>query len=95
MGRHPDELALSDPINHVRGNQTAFHISHGEKDFEHVKTSSAEMVAALEAEGSPVSFEILEGLEHYGVNLSQGDKAGAWVRAARAALSRTKARQTP
>ncbi len=89
MYLRPEDQILASPLSHVKGNRTPFHISHGEEDFDHVKGSSADMVEALEAEGSAVTYQVFAGMDHYGVNLAQGDRSGAWVKAARVALNQT------
>jgi acetyl esterase/lipase len=84
MYQRPEDEALAEPLRYVAGNRTPFHISHGENDFAHVMASSADMVEALKAAGSAVTHEVFGGMDHYRVNLAQGNKSGSWVRTARA-----------
>lgn len=81
-----DEVAAS-PIAHVDGNAPPFLIAHGEKDFAHVLRTGDQMVSLLEANGATVERRVYSGLDHYDMNLAQGDPAHDWVKTARSWLS--------
>ncbi|NQV80551.1 MAG: alpha/beta hydrolase [Alphaproteobacteria bacterium] len=80
-----DALEAS-PIHHVDGNTVPFFIAHGEQDFPNVLSTGPRMVSALEAAGSPVVHRVYPGLDHYAMNLAQGDRDHDWVTTARALL---------
>ena len=81
-----DEVAASS-ICHVEGNAPPFLIAHGEKDFAHVLKTGDQMVTLLETNGTVVERRVYPGLDHYDMNLAQGDPAHDWVQTARAWLS--------
>ncbi|MGZ8310466.1 MAG: alpha/beta hydrolase [Allosphingosinicella sp.] len=75
------------PLNFVSGNRTPFHIVWGEADFERVATSSAAMIEALQAEGSPVSHRVLPGASHFDTHLALSDPADPWYARLREAFA--------
>lgn len=77
-----DEIAAS-PIDHITGRCPPFFIAYGENDFAHVRDTADRMVPALTAHGTPVERHIYPGLDHYAMNLAQGDPAHDWVKTAR------------
>ena len=90
--QRPGDEVLAEPLRYVEGNRTPFYISHGEADFGHVMGSSADMAEALKAAGCTVAYDIFEGLDHYQVNLAQGDADNRWVRTVRAWMTELPAR---
>jgi len=80
MYERPEDELLAEPLHYVKGNRTPFYISWASDDFGHVVQSSKDMVAALKAEGCPVSFDEFSGVDHYDFNLAHGDPADKWVR---------------
>jgi acetyl esterase/lipase len=77
-----DEFAAS-PINHAAGPHPPFFIARGENDFAHVRETGDRMVPALEAGGTTVESQIYADLDHYGMNLAQGNPDHNWVKTAR------------
>jgi acetyl esterase/lipase len=81
-----DEKAAS-VIDQVRGHLPPFLIAQGENDFAHVSKTGERIVPLLEATGTSVERRIYPGLDHYAMNLAQGDPNHDWVQAARARLA--------
>lgn len=84
-----DDESDASPIDHAAGNRVPFFIAYGENDFAHVKTTARDMMPALEAAGAEVVERVYPGLDHYGMNLAQGDSAHDWVQTARRWLGRS------
>lgn len=73
-------------LNNVGGAPPPFLIAYGEQDFPPVLATGPRMVAALEAAGADVVHAVYPGLDHYAMNLAQGDRDHGWVTCARAML---------
>ena len=81
-----DDVPWASPLNHVAGNLPPFFIAYGELDFPPVLSTGRRMVTALKAAGTPVEHAVYPGLDHYAMNLAQGDRDHGWVACARAML---------
>jgi arylformamidase len=81
-----DETAAS-VIDQVLGPCPPFFISQGEDDFVHVRKTGDRVVQLLEANGTSVERRVYPGLDHYAMNLAQGDPAHDWVQTARSWLA--------
>ncbi len=81
-----DETAAS-VIDQIRGPCPPLFIAQGENDFAHVRETGERIVPALEASGTSVVRRIYPGLDHYAMNLAQGDPTHDWVHAARSRLA--------
>ncbi len=83
-----DDEHEASPIDHAARNTAPFFIAYGENDFAHVRTTARDMVPALQTTGVEVVEREYAGLDHYAMNLAQGDPAHDWVRTARRWLAR-------
>ena len=81
-----DETTAS-VIDQVIGPCPPFFISWGENDFAHVRETGDEVVPLLKANGTSVERRVYPGLDHYAMNLAQGDPAHDWVQTARSYLA--------
>ena len=72
--------ADASPIAFVGGNRLPFHLMWGECDLDRVRDADARMVAALDEQPGPVTFEILAGASHFDTHLALSDPGHSWYR---------------
>ena len=89
MYERPQDELLAEPLHYAAGNKTPFYISWASDDFAHVKQSSQDMVAALQAESCTVASDEFAGVDHYQFNLAHGDPNHKWIRTVRDWMTKT------
>lgn len=77
--RRDEDASVASPITHVGDNDTPFFITYGSRDIERVKLTSQEMISALQKQPHFIGYYIFEGLDHFDMNLAQGDENNHWV----------------
>lgn len=76
--------AEASPLPHAADADRPFHIVWGGNDLDRVARSSERMVAALEAEGRPATFQVRPGANHFDTHLALADPEDRWYARLRA-----------
>ena len=84
--KYPEQDAEASPINYVEGNKTPFHITWGEKDYEHVIPTVRPMITALENRGTRVTWHLVRGASHFDTHLALAHGDDPWYGRLREAL---------
>jgi len=84
----PDQAYEASPIAHVAGVTTPFLICHGTDDLDRVMTTAPPMVRTLQAAGAPVDYLVLEGRDHFSINLGMANASDPWILKAATLIAR-------
>lgn len=76
--QHRDQDAEASPVLYADGNRVPFHIAWGERDFERITRTSADMVRTLQSRGAPVTHEIFAGSGHFDTHLALAEASHPW-----------------
>jgi len=85
--KYREQDALASPILFVEGNKTPFHITWGEKDFEHIIPTVGPMIAALEKAGTTVTWRLLPDASHFDTHLALARADDPWYARLREAFA--------